>query len=62
MLSGAFYYVQQELLGLEQIIRWEGLLIIFAVVLALGILLSVGAAYLAVNRYLRMERGKMYYI
>jgi len=62
MLTGALYYVQLELLGLEQIIRWEGLLIIYAVVLALGILLSVGAAYLAVNRYLRMERGKMYYV
>ena len=62
MLSGALYYVQHELLGLEQIIRWEGLLTIYAVVVALGILLSVGAAYLAVNRYLRMERGKMYYV
>jgi len=62
MLTGALYYLQKELLGLEQIIRWEGLFIIYIVVLALGILLSVGAAYLAVNRYLRMERGKMYSI
>ena len=62
MLVGALYYLQQELLGLEEIIRWEGLLIIYIVVLALGILLSVGAAFFAVNRYLRMERGKMYYI
>jgi len=62
MLTGALYYVQLELLGLEQIIRWEGLLMIYAVVLALGVLLSVGAAYLAVNRYLRMERGKMFYV
>ena len=62
MLAGALYYLQQELLGLEQIIRWEGLLIIYTIVLALGVLLSVGAAFFAVNRYLRMERGKMYYI
>ena len=62
MLSGALYYLQKELLGLEQIIRWEGLLIIYAVVIMLGILLSVFAAYFAVNRYMRMERGKMYYI
>ena len=62
MLTGALYYLQKELLGLEQIIQWEGLFIIYIVVLALGIVLSVGAAYLAVNRYLRMERGKMYSI
>ena len=62
MLEGALYYLQQELLGLEQIIRWEGLCIIYIVVLALGILLSIGAAFFAVNRYLRMERGKMYSI
>ena len=62
MLAGSLYYLQQELLGLEQIIRWEGLLIIYIVVLALGILLSVGAAFFAVNRYLRMERGRMYFI
>ena len=62
MLSGALYYMQKELVGLEHIIRWEGLVIIFILVLTLGILLSVVAACLAVNRYLKMERGKMYYI
>ena len=62
MLAGSLYYLKQELLGLEEIIRWEGLCIICTVVLALGILLSVGAAFFAVNRYLRMERGEMYYI
>ena len=62
MLTGALYYLQKELVGLEQIIRWEGLLFIYVLVLALGILLSVSAACLAVNRYLKMERGKMYYI
>jgi len=62
MLSGALYYIQQELVGLDQIINWEGLLIIYIMVLALGILLSVATACLAINRYLKMERGKMYYI
>jgi cell division transport system permease protein len=61
MLAGTFNYLQQ-VLGVDQIIRREGLFIIFAIVFALGILLSVGAAWIAVNRYLRMERGKMYYI
>ena len=62
MLAGTLYYLQRELVGLDQIIRWEGLLVVCLLVVALGILLSVGAAYLAVNRYLRMERGKMYYV
>ena len=62
MLSGVLYYLQKELEGLDQIIRWEGLILIFVLVLAVGILLSVVAACLAVNRYLKMKRGKMYYI
>ena len=62
MLAGTLYYLQNELVGLDQIIRWDGLVVIYALVLALGILLSVAAAGLAVNRYLKMERGKMYYI
>jgi cell division transport system permease protein len=62
MLGGALYYLKQVLVGLEQIIHWEGLLMIGVLVLALGIVLSIAAAHLAVNRYLQMERGKMYYI
>jgi len=62
MLSGVLHYLQKELTGLDQIIRWEGLVLIYVLVLAVGILLSVAAACLAVNRYLKMKRGKMYYI
>jgi len=62
MLMGALYYLQKELVGIDQIVHWEGLVIIYALVLVLGILLSVAAACLTVNRYLKMERGKMYYI
>ena len=62
MLMGALYYMQKELVGLNEIIRWEGLLVIYAIILALGIILSMAAAHLSVNRYLKMERGKMYYI
>ena len=62
MMTGALYYLQKELTGLDQIIRWEGLIIIYILVITLGVLLSVAAACLAVNRYLKMERGKMYYI
>jgi cell division transport system permease protein len=62
LLAGTLYYLQRELVGLEQIVQWKGLAIISILVLGLGILLSVGAAFLAVNRYLQMERGKMYYV
>ena len=62
MLMGTLYYFEKELVGLDQIVHWQGMAIIFVLVLSLGILLSVTAAYLAVNRYLKMKRGKMYYI
>jgi len=62
MLMGAIYYFEKELVGIDQIVHWQGLAIIFFVVMTLGILLSVAAAHLAVNRYLKMKRGKMYYI
>ncbi len=62
MLMGTLYYLQGELAGLEQILHSEGLLVVYGAVLVLGVLLSVLAAYFAVNRYLYMARGKMYYI
>lgn len=62
MLMGTLYYLEGELAGLEQILRGEGLLIVYGAVLVLGVVLSVLAAWFAVNRYLYMARGKMYYI
>jgi cell division transport system permease protein len=61
MLMGALY-VQQHLAGLELIVPWEKIWRVYAAVMLLGILLSGMSAYLAVNRYLRMERGKMFYV
>ena len=62
MLMGTLYYLEGELAGLEQILRDEGLLVVYGAVLVLGVVLSVLAAWFAVNRYLYMARGKMYYI
>ncbi len=62
MLSGALYYLTIEYLGFENILNSDIMLIIYAIVLFAGIILSVVAAYFAVNRYLRMARGKLYYI
>ncbi|MDR0844232.1 MAG: permease-like cell division protein FtsX [Tannerella sp.] len=61
ILSGTLYYVQESS-GLGNILQWNDIFVVFGVVMVVGILMSVVAAYFAVNRYLRMERGKMYYI
>jgi cell division transport system permease protein len=60
MLTGTLH-VQKDLFGLELIIHWSKLWAVYGMVLIIGVLLSVTAACFAVNRYLRMDRGKMYY-
>lgn len=62
MLTGLLYYVKYEFMNVEEILSQDILWIIYGVVLAFGVFLSVIAAYFAVNRYLRMARGKLYYI
>lgn len=62
LLIITLFYLHKEMIGLEYILPMDGLLITFVVLLIIGICLSVIAAFFAVNRYLRMERGKMYYI
>jgi len=62
LLTVTLYYLGQEMIGLHQILPLEGVLIVYILLLVIGVLLSITAAFFAVNRYLRMERGKMYYI
>lgn len=62
MLTGLLYYVKYEFMNVEEILSRDILWIVYGVVLAFGVFLSVIAAYFAVNRYLRMARGKLYYI
>lgn len=62
MLTGALYYVQNELKGFIQILDVQTLLFVYAAVLILGILLSIVATIFAVNKYLRMGIDKLYYI
>ena len=63
MLVGALYMLQKLAgLGLEPIVPWDRLWVVYVTVMVAGIFISAVSAYLAVNRYLRMERGKMYYI
>ncbi|MDR1601522.1 MAG: permease-like cell division protein FtsX [Tannerella sp.] len=62
MLAAALYYIEAGLAGLGQILNWRESVFVFAVLLVADMLISLIAAYFAVNRYLRMERGKLYYI
>ncbi|MDH6306629.1 cell division transport system permease protein [Parabacteroides sp. PF5-5] len=62
MLVGSLYYLQQELSGFVQLLDINLLILVFTAVFVLGILLSYLATYLAVNKYLRMEADRMYYI
>ena len=62
MLTGALYYLQNELKGFIQILDMQTLLLVYVAVFALGIVLSVIATIIAVNKYLRMGGDKLYYI
>lgn len=62
MLTGLLYYLQGEMSGLIQFLDLRALLVVYVVVVLLGVLLSVVATVVAVNKYLRMEFGKLYYI
>lgn len=62
MLTGTLYYLQTELEGFIHILDLQTLLLVYAVVFVLGILLSVVATIVSVNKYLRMNVDKLYYI
>jgi len=62
MLTGALYYLQNELSGFIQLLDIKALIIVYAGVLIMGILLSVTATVFAVNKYLRMGVDKLYYM
>ena len=62
MLTGALYYLQNELKGFIQILDMQTLLLVYVAVFASGIVLSVNATIFAVNKYLRMGVDKLYYI
>ena len=62
MLTGALYYLQNELKVCIQILDIQTLLLVYVAVFALGIVLSVIATIFAVNKYLRMGVDKLYYI
>lgn len=62
MLTGALYYLQNELDGFIRLLDFQTLLFVFTGVLVMGILLSTIATVFAVNKYLRMNVDKLYNI
>ncbi len=62
MLTGALYYLQNELSGFVNLLDMRTLLCVYAAVFGLGVALSVIATVFAVNKYLRMEGDRLYYI
>lgn len=62
LLTGALYYLQNELSGFIQLLDIKTLICLYAGVLAMGIILSILATVVAVNKYLRMRVDKLYYI
>jgi cell division transport system permease protein len=62
MLMGSLYYVKHAFFGFDEVLNRNTLWMIYGMVLVSGILLSVIAVCFAVNRYLRMARGKLHYI
>ena len=56
------YNVQSELTGFIQILDIPTLLIVYGAVLAMGIILSICATFVSVNKYLRMSFDKLYYV
>ena len=62
MLIGSLYYLQYELRDFMHLFDLTTILVVFAIVIVLGVLLSIAGTSMAVNRYLKMEGDKMYYI
>ena len=62
MLTGALFYLQNELSGFIQLLDIKALIIAYVGILIIGISLSIVATVFAVNKYLRMDVDKLYYI
>lgn len=56
------YYFNREYTELRAFVDMMELGIVFAIVVFLGVIISVIATHFAVNRYLRMETDNLYYV
>jgi cell division transport system permease protein len=61
LLTWLLYYLQQ-IVDYPELINWQNLAITFGSIFCLGILIAVLATYIAVNKYIKMNSNKLYYI
>jgi len=61
-ITALIYSLSKEFPEILQIINTENLLILYAIVIVMGIVLTYLATRFAVNRYLKMETNNLYYI
>ncbi|MDR3218701.1 MAG: permease-like cell division protein FtsX [Dysgonamonadaceae bacterium] len=62
LLFWLLYYISNDLGNLSELVNANTLYIVFGGVFVLGILISVAATFSAVNKYIRMDEGDLYYI
>jgi cell division transport system permease protein len=62
LLYGTLFYFEQKLSGTIQLIDIQTLAIVFVCILTFGVLIILGATWLAVTRYLKMNTSDLYYI
>ena len=62
MIFGLVYYNVQGLNSLSGLMDWKVILIVSGVVLIFGILISIAATCMAVNKYLRTKSDDLHYI
>jgi cell division transport system permease protein len=55
------YYITKDIVDVSELVDINSLLIVFASVLVFGVIISIVATWMAVNKYLRMNVNKMYY-
>jgi len=62
LLLGALYYLQKQLAGFVELLDARAIGVVCGAIIVLGLLLSVSATALSVNRYLRMNADDLYYV
>lgn len=61
-LYGILFYIDNQINGLVNVLDLTKIGIIFGIVMIFGVLIMISATIVAVNRYLKMQTGDMYYI
>ena len=62
LIMGMLYYLAQQYADLRSILQTNDLIYVFASVIVLGIAITYLSTIFAVNHYLRMKTGHLYYI